>query len=379
MSTPEMSSQQVAIRKTKKTPDLFLLATVFILLGIGLVMVFSASSVEAMVLFKDPYYFLNKQIIWSVLGLVAMFFISKIDYWHYPKWAFPLFALTFLLLIAVLIPGVGRNINGARRWIGFGSLVFQPSEVAKISVVLLFATTLTGTRFRPERFIRGILPHIGILAIVFALILKEPDMGTAMALGGTAFTMMFVAGGKKRYLGGLIAAAIPIVAVMIMAAPYRRQRFLAFLDPWKHPLGSGYHIIQSLYALGSGGLFGVGLGRSSLKYFYLPEQHTDFIFAILGEELGFIGAATVVILFFFFAWRGFKIAIAAPDRFSSILAVGVTMMIILQATINIAVVTASMPITGIPLPFISYGGSSLVFALAGIGALLNISKHSTTP
>jgi cell division protein FtsW len=225
-------------------------------------------------------------------------------------------------------------------------------------------------------FWRGVVPHAALAGAVCALILKEPDLGTAVAIAGTVFVMWFVAGVRASHLAVMTAAVVPLVAAAIWLEEYRRERFLAFLNPWADPLGDGFHIIQSLYALGSGGLFGLGLGQSRQKLFYLPERHTDFIFAILGEELGFIGAAAVLALFFFFAWRGYKIAIAAPDTFSCLLAVGITTMVVLQAIINIGVVTGSMPITGITLPFISFGGSSLIPILASIGILLNISKHT---
>lgn len=355
--------------------DLPLFLTVLTLLGIGLVMVYSASSVEALVSYHDPTYFLKRQIMWSLVGLAAMFVAARIDYWKWARYAWPILAITMFLLLAVLVPHIGRDVNGARRWLGFGSLTFQPSEMSKISLVILFAATLTQTRFRADRFKEGVIPHLVALGIVCALIIKEPDLGTALALAGTVVTMMWVAGTPTAQLGGLAGVGLPLVLGLIMTSSYRRARFFAFLDPQKDPQGSGYHIIQSLYALGSGGLFGVGLGGSALKYFYLPEQHTDFIFAIIGEELGLIGTVSILLLFFLFAWRGLRIAMTAPDRFGAVLATGITCMIILQAFINMAVVTASVPITGIPLPFLSYGGSSLVFALAGVGILLNISKH----
>jgi cell division protein FtsW len=337
-------------------------------------MVFSASSVEAAVVNGNTYYYLERQLIWSGLGIVLMFALARIDYHVLQRWAEPIAWGTLALLMLVLIPHVGKDINGARRWLGFGSLLFQPSEMAKFSLVLLFAKQLATER-RIGSFVHGILAPLAILAVFAALIVEEPDLGTALALTGTVMAMLFTAGVNGLQLGAVIASFIPAVGVLIAVAPYRMRRFMAFLNPQQDPLGAGYHIIQSLYALGSGGLFGVGLGQGALKYFYLPEQHTDFIFAIVGEELGWIGAAALIALFFLVALRGLRTAMLAPDRFGALLATGLTAMIAIQALLNIAVVTASMPITGVPLPFISYGGSSLLFALAGVGVLLNISRH----
>jgi cell division protein FtsW len=241
-------------------------------------------------------------------------------------------------------------------------------------MVLFCSDSLTRNQERLTSFFKGLTPQLLILLLVFGLILKEPDLGTALAISGTVFVLLFTAGAKVSHLASLgLAGIVGIVSAIIME-PYRLRRLLAFSDPWADPLDTGYHIIQSLYAIGSGGLFGVGLGRSREKFLYLPEPHTDFIFAILGEELGFIGTVTVIILFFLFVWRGLKVAISAPDIFGSILAIGLTTMIVVQALMNIAVVTASMPVTGIPLPFISFGGSALIFTLAGVGILLNISR-----
>lgn len=358
-----------------KSPDFILFFTVIALLGIGVVMVYSSSAVSAQVNFNDSYYFLKRQIIWATLGLLAMVFTMNIDYHVWRKLAKPILLATLVLLVLVLIPGLGKVVNGARRWLGFGSLYLQPSEIAKLSMVLFSAESLTRNQERIGSFFKGLVPQLAILLVVFGLILKEPDLGTALAIGGTVFVLLFTSGAKISHLASLGAVGVAGVIVAIIVEPYRMRRLLAFSDPWADPLDTGYHIIQSLYAIGSGGLFGVGLGRSREKFLYLPEPHTDFIFAILGEELGLIGTVTVIALFFLFAWRGLKVAISAPDIFGSILAVGLTAMIIVQALMNIAVVTASMPITGIPLPFISFGGSALIFTLAGVGILLNISRY----
>ncbi len=359
----------------RKPIDHILLAAVLTLLGFGVVMVFSASSIEASVVNHNPYYYLERQLVWAGLGLAIMAFFARFDYHRLVPLAQPVAIATVLLLILVLVPHIGRDVNGARRWLGFGSLLFQPSELAKFSLVLLFALWLARMP-RTDRFLQGIGVPLAIYLPIALLIIREPDLGTALALGGTVFTMLFVAGVNLWQFFGIIALVLPAVGVAIIVAPYRLQRFLAFLHPTADPQGAGYHIIQSLYALGSGGLFGSGLGQGALKYFYLPEQHTDFIFAIVGEELGLIGAVAVLALFLVLTWRGLRVAMLAPDRFGALLAVGLTAMVAVQALMNIAVVTASMPITGIPLPFISYGGSSLVFALGAMGILLNISRQA---
>jgi len=358
-----------------KSLDFILFFTVITLLSFGVIMVYSSSAVSAYVNFNDSYYFFKRQIIWVTVGIIAMLFTLNIDYHVWRKLAAPILIVTVILLILVLIPGLGKVVNGARRWLGFGSLYLQPSEIAKLSMVLFCSASLARHQEKITSFVKGLVPQLIILLLVFGLILKEPDLGTALAIGGTIFVLLFTAGAKLSHLISLGTVGVVGVVAAIILEPYRLKRLLAFSNPWADPLDTGYHIIQSLYALGSGGLFGVGLGRSREKFLYLPEPHTDFIFAILGEELGFIGTITVILLFFLFAWRGFKVAISAPDIYGSILAAGLTTMIVMQALMNIAVVTASMPVTGIPLPFISFGGSALIFTLAGVGILLNISRY----
>jgi len=358
-----------------KSLDFILFFTVIALLSFGVIMVYSSSAVSAYVNFNDSYYFFKRQIIWVTLGIIAMLFTLNINYHVWRKLATPILIVTVVLLMLVLIPGLGKVVNGARRWLGFGSLYLQPSEIAKLSMVLFCSASLARHQDTITSFIKGLVPQLIILLLVFGLILKEPDLGTALAIGGTVVVLLFTAGAKLSHLISLSVVGVVGIIGAIILEPYRLKRVLAFSNPWADPLDTGYHIIQSLYALGSGGLFGVGLGRSREKFLYLPEPHTDFIFAILGEELGFIGTITVILLFFLFAWRGFKVAISAPDIYGSILAAGLTTMIVMQALMNIAVVTASMPVTGIPLPFISFGGSALIFTLAGVGILLNISRY----
>lgn len=345
------------------------------LLAVGLVMVFSSSSVRALSDVGDAYYYLKRQLLWAILGLGAMFVMMRIDYWQIRRYARPFFFISFITLIVVLIPGVGKAAGGARRWIGYGIAQFQPSELIKLAVVVYMAWALSRSPEKVKSFTRGVLPYVILLGLLFFLILEQPDLGTAVAVAGTVVVMLFVAGARLGHLAGLGLAALPVLGYAIMGEEYRRSRFFAFLDPFADPQGSGFHIIQALYALGSGGLFGLGLGNSRQKFFYLPAEHTDFIFAILGEELGFVGAAFVVGLFVLLAWRGYRTAMAAPDTFSSLLASGLTTMVVLQALLNIGVVCGILPITGVPLPLVSYGGSSLVPTLAGLGIVLNISRH----
>lgn len=357
--------------------DYLLLFAVLGLLAIGTLIVFSASASIAYHTLRSPYYYFERQLMWAFLGLIILTVASRYDYWRYHKWALPVFLGSVLLLVAVLIPHVGITINGSRRWLGVGSLQVQPSELAKIGMIFLYARLLTLHQEQITEFWRGIVPHLALALVVFALVLAEPDLGTTVAIAGTFFVMLFAAGAKKRHLGALFASALPVLGLSIVLQPYRLQRIIAFTDPWKHPLGEGFHTIQGLLALGSGGVLGLGLGYSRQALGFLPESFTDFIFAILGEELGLLGTLTVVALFLIVAWRGYRIAMRAPDLFSSLLATGFTTMIAIQAAINMGVVTATLPVTGITLPFISYGGSSLVLSLAGVGVLLNISKHTT--
>lgn len=353
-----------------------LFVTTLALIGIGLVMVFSSSAVTANVRYDDAYYFFKKQLMWSAIGLIAMIVIMKFNYYRIKGLAIPIMIITLVCLILVVTP-LGIETKGSSRWLGVGTLSFTPSELAKLAMVMFLAKTLEVNLDKMKSFKQGILPYLALLALVCGLIMAQPDLGTAFAISGTVFFMLLAAGAKWSHLGMIGLSGAGIIAAAIAVAPYRMERFIAFLNPWKYASDEGFQTIQSLYALGSGGLFGMGLGRSRQKFFYLPEQHTDFIFAILGEELGFIGVFLVISLFLLLAWRGFKIAINAPDTFGSLLAAGITIMIVFQAAINIGVVSGALPVTGITLPFISYGGSSLLFTMAAVGLLLNISRYST--
>jgi cell division protein FtsW len=366
------------MKKKRNAPDFIIFFAAVTLLAIGVIMVFSASSATAAGTRGDAYYYLKRQAMWSSLGLLGMIVFMKIDYRIWRRTGKLLLFLTIILLLLVLIPTVGKVGLGARRWLSFGPINIQPSEIAKLSLVIYMAGYLAHKGEGIRRFWDGLLPALALMASIFLMILRQPDLGTAVALAGTIGLMLFAAGAKMGHLISLGLGSVPVMLYAIFSKEYRARRFFAFLNPEADPLDSGYHIIQSLYALGSGGPVGLGLGRSRQKWYYLPERHTDFIYAIIGEELGFIGAVLVLLLFLLFTWRGYRVAINAPDSFGSLLAVGITSMIGLQALINIGVVTGSLPITGIPLPLISYGGSSLLPSLAAIGILLNISSHCRT-
>ena len=346
--------------RAPQAPDYVLLLTSAALLALGLVMILSSSSVTAAASAAshyDPYYYFQRQVLWVGVGLGAFLICYHVDYHHWRTLAPLCLAGTLALLLLVLL--VGRQVNGSQRWLGLGPAVVQPSEIAKLTMVIVLSALLAGRTERQLRsFWRGAFPALALAGLAAGLILKEPDLGTAAALAAT---------------GG---AAVPALAAAILGSPYRRERFLAFLHPAAQSQQGGYHILQSLYALGSGGLFGVGLGQSRQKWFYLPEEHTDFIFAVLGEELGFIGVVLVLALFGVLIWRGYRIAAQAPDLFGTLLAAGLTTMLAVQAIVNIAVVSGLLPVTGIPLPMISYGGSSLLFTLAGLGILAGISRHA---
>ena len=366
------------MRAKPKPPDFIFFLSVMMLLSIGLIMVFSSSYYYAMdPPFNNKFYFVQKQLFSATLGLGALLFFMNYNYWHLKRYANLMLVGSFILLVLVLL--VGEEIMGARRWLALGPIPsFQPSEMAKICIIVYIAY---GLSLKPEQvryFIKGIFPYLALSGLAAGLILVQPDLGTTVALMGTVVIMFFVAGARIGHLAALGLAGLGAVALAIMLAPYRLKRFLAFLDPEADPTGVGWHIINSLMAMGSGMLVGTGLGQGKhSKLLYLPERHTDFIFASIGEEMGFIGGSVVILLFVMLVWRGFKIAITAPDSFGSLLTAGLVCGIALQAVINIAVVTASMPITGITLPFVSYGGTSLVFTMAMVGIILNVSRHTT--
>lgn len=362
--------------KARTLPDLMIIVCTLALLAIGIVMVYSASAVNALHDFGDAYYYLKRQLIFAVLGIVSMFVVMNMDYWIWKKYAKIGLIAAFALLVIVLIPGIGVVRGGARSWLGLGSFGVQPSEFMKLALIIFLAKWLSDNQAKISSFTRGLLPPLLLLGAAFGLIMMQPDLGTGAVLAGASMIVIYAAGARMAHLSALALAGLAGFAALIAAAPYRLQRITAFLDPWQDPLGAGYQAIQSLYAIGPGGLVGLGLGMSRQKYSYLPEPQTDFIFSIIAEELGFIGGAAVLVLFAVLMGKGMRIAITAPDAFGSLLAAGITGILAVQVVINIGVVIGMMPVTGITLPLISAGGSSLTLILTAVGILLNISRFA---
>jgi cell division protein FtsW len=355
--------------------DRWLLASVVALLGIGLIMVYSSSIVISLQ-YGSPTYFLKRELIWIGIGSLALMAGTRIHYSFWRRYSTLMFVAAILLLVAVLIPHVGTSTNGAQRWFQLsGMLSFQPSEFAKLALAVYLAHWLSVKGPRVTSFRKCSAPFGIILGLVCLLILKQPDMGTAIVIALSMLAVYFVAGARLEHFAAGVAAGLALAYLALKVQAYRGARMTAWLNPWKDPSGTGYHTIQALLALGLGGLTGVGLGNSQQKY-VLPAPYTDSIFAITAEELGLLGALLVIGLFVTFAYRGFRVAANTKDDFGRLLAVGLTASIIIQAFLNIAVITASLPFTGVPLPFISFGGSSLVISMLAVGILLNISRHS---
>ncbi len=358
----------------KQRIDYIFLFAVLALSAIGLIMIFSASPTMALKL-GDSYYYLKRHILYLLLGFSALYFGLRLDLDRLRRWSGPILVISLAVLLLVYMPGLGKRVSGALRWIDLAFFSFQPSELIKFTMILFLAHLLAKREEMMRDFFGGLMPPLILVGIVSAIIVKQPDLGTAIAISSTALIMLFAAGANLWHLCGIGAIGVAGAVGLSLSTPYRAQRLVAYLDPWKDPHGVGFHIIQSLLAVGSGGLFGVGLGASRQKFFYLPQQFTDFIYAILCEELGFIGGAGVIVLFIIFAARGFRIALTTEDRFRSLLAAGLVSWITLQALINILVVVGLLPTTGIPLPFISYGGTATVVSLFSVGILLNISSQ----
>lgn len=358
---------RVKLKKQKKSLDKKLLALVTVLVGVGLIAVADASAPQALNYFNDRLYFAKQQAIWALVGLVALLGLSKLHYSTWEKLAKPLFFLSVIGLGIVLIPGVGVKSLGARRWLSIFSYSFQPSELVKLTLAVYFAK-LASKDMPP-------LSYFIPLGLVVGLIMFEPDLGTALVVGAIGMVQIFVSGINLVHFLGAGIASLLISSLFVVFSDYRRDRFMTFLKQTADPLGKSYHIRQILLALGSGGLFGVGLGQSRQKYLFLPEAATDSIFAVIAEEVGFIGATVVVALFVWFILRSLKVASSAPDTFSKVLSLGLITWIGGQAFLNIGSMVALVPLTGIPLPFISYGGSSLVTTMIAAGILLNISRY----
>lgn len=352
----------------------FLLVVVGLLI-FGLVVISSAGVAYSKLRFGDSYYFLKHQLLYGFFpGMILLYIVQKIDYSFWRKFSLPLFFLSLIFLVLVFVPGVGSNIYGASRWLKLGPFSFQPSEMLKLAVIIYLAAWLSGKREKVKDFFEGLIPFLIVILIIGFLLIRQPDMGTLGATIFIAIPMFFVSGARIVHLLWIGLGGIVAFALLVKLESYRMGRLLVFLDPELDPRGIGYQINQALLAIGSGGILGRGLGKSLQKFNYLPEPVGDSIFAIIGEELGMIGTVLVVGAFIFLAVRGLRIAKKAPDEFGKLMAVGIVSWIVFQAFINIAAISGIMPLTGIPLPFISYGGTSMVFLMVGVGILLNISK-----
>ena len=362
-------------RKLKSDKLLFL--SVLLLVGCSVVMVYSASAVIAMEEYSQPYFYLFKQVTWVVLGLSLLLMAMRVDYRNLRQPVVIWTALGAAVLALVAVFAIGPEINGTRRWFMVGGVGVQPSEFAKLAVILFTAAILDRRMHRIDEVSYSLVPVAVVAGGVAGLVVLEPDFGTAATILLIVGVMVFTAGLSYRYLVGFTLAMAPVLYVVLASAPYRRQRLLSFLDPWDDPLGSGFQIIQSLIAVGTGGVFGQGIMGGVQKLFFLPEPYTDFIYAVIAEETGLVGATLILLCFGTIAWRGLRVAALAPDRFGTLLAVGLTTLVALQAFLNISVVLSLLPTKGIPLPFVSLGGSSMLVSLLAMGVLLNISQHTS--
>jgi cell division protein FtsW len=368
-----VSQQRAESMRPALRYDPVLLSAVLLLLTFGVVMVYSASAVYAGARLGDGLWFFKRQALGAGLGLAALLAAMKIGYRRFEALAVPLLAVSLLLLVLVRVPGLGHAAGGAQRWMKLGPITFQPSEIAKLSLVLWLARSLSKKQERIRIFSIGFLPHLIMLGLFAVPLLLEPDFGTAIVLSVLTFALLFVAGARATWLFGVVGALAPIAAILIWRSPYRLQRVLTFLDPWKDPRGHGYQTIESLLGFGAGGSLGVGLGESHQKLFFLPAAHTDFILSIVGEELGFAGVAAVLVLFAIIVWRGLKAAHAASDAFGCYLALGLTLLLSLEAIVNAGMALAILPTKGMALPFISYGMSSVICSCLAAGILLSVS------
>ncbi|GMT42999.1 MAG: putative lipid II flippase FtsW [bacterium] len=362
----------------KLEPDYKILIYTVALIIIGMVMIYSSSGTLAGHRYGDPAHFLKRQIIWAVLGGMGMAAAMRFDYHRLARYAAWVYIAAILLLFLVLVPAFSREVGGARRWLVVGGFTFQPAEFAKLALIIFFSAFLVKKESvgKLKDFITGYMPNAFALGICFVLILLQPDMGTSLILAVVVFTLFFISGIRTSYIAGTLLMLLPFIYAAIVMVDYRKKRLLSFLNPWADPFNSGFQIIQSYVAFGNGHIAGLGLGGSMQKNYFLPDAHTDFIFSIIGEEIGFIGCTIVVALFAALVYRGFKVAYRAPEPFGMYLATGITINIGLQAVVNIGVATGMLPTKGLPLPFISLGGSALVIWMISIGMLLNVSEHT---
>jgi cell division protein FtsW len=349
--------------------------TVITLVCLGIVMIYSASCVNAMQTYGDSLYYLKRHLFFLSLGLMAAFFILRMDYRQIQPYARPLVIVCMVLLALVLVPHIGSESYGARRWFKLGVFHFQPSELAKLAMIIYTADFLDRKQAVIRSFTQGFLPPLLVMGVLCALTVKQPDLGTTVEMAVVTMTMLFLGGARLWHLALLFCSAVPLVVYLIAKEPYRMARIIAFLDPWQDSQGIGFQLTQSQIALGSGGIFGVGLGHSQQKLFYLPAAHTDFILSIIGEELGLVGTLSIILLFGLFIWQGTRIIRQTNNPFGYFMGMGIVMMLGLQAMVNVGVSIGAFPTKGLPLPFISYGGSALIFHLVAIAFLLNISKN----
>jgi len=358
-----------------KRVELTLFISVILISLFGVIMIYSSSYIWAEYKYNDPYKYLKNQSLFFCIGIVLMMIVSKIDYRKYFKYSNKILLICILLLILVLIPGVGTVRNGSRSWFGIGSFGIQPSEFAKLGLIIFTSKYLSNNPNSMKNFKKGVLPILLITLSIFAIIMLQPDFGTGTILVMTIIGLLFIAGLDIKIFLKFGAVGILGVVGLIIIAPYRLKRILSFLDPWSDPLGSGFQIIQSLYSIGPGGLFGLGFGNSIQKHFYLPEPQTDFIFSIISEEFGFMGIVILSILFITIFYNCLKISMKCDDLFGKYLSFGITFGLIFQAVLNLSVVVGLIPVTGVTLPFLSYGGSSLLITMTSIGVILNISRY----
>jgi cell division protein FtsW len=358
--------------------DPLLLVAILLLVGFGLVMVYSASAITAQDKLGDSFFFLKRQAIAAGLGLFGMAVALKFGYRRTARLAYPLLIVAVLLLVAVLVPGLGTSVGGAKRWLRVPGISVQPAEIAKVAWVIYLAYSLAKKRERVKSFSIGFVPHLGLAAVLVVLCMMEPDFGSSVALVFLMFVMLFAAGARLSYILGMVLAALPLAYVAIASSPYRMRRITAFLDPWANRQGSGYQVAESLMSIGSGGLTGLGLGDGRQKLFFLPEAHTDFIFAIVGEELGLLGVGALILLYGIIIWRGIRASLHASEAFGTYLGLGIVSLIAFQSVTNMAVAMGLVPTKGLTLPFVSYGGSSLIMLMTASGLLLSISATVET-
>ncbi len=359
-------------KTTALTYDVNLLFPVLFLVGIGIVMIYSASSTLALKRFGNEYYFLNKQAVFAMAGILVLVFYKHFPYRLFNILAYPVLLIAIVLLVATVFSGFGYSVGGSRRWLHFGNFSIQPSEIARLAIVIYMAYSLNKKGYKLEDFYIGFLPHMLVLGIFSIMLLFQPDFGTIIILGLLTWIMLFVGGARILHLFSSFLLLLPVLYFFMISAEYRMKRILSFLHPWQYPSDEGYQITHSLMAFGTGGLWGTGIGKGYQKLFYLPEPHTDFIFSVIGEELGLIGVMLILGLYILIVWRGIHIARNARDLFGSLVALGLTSSLGLQVCINMGVTLGLLPTKGLTLPFLSYGGTSLLINMASIGILMNI-------